>query len=250
MLHFLSYSIRDEELISLCITNHANELVCTTNLNGNPFELRKAYLSRIAQDTKNYYVEGSGCYNPTFLAKYFDIAALINYFVRDFDYYSGKSEFVPSCIYSYKENAILKDLVLSYKLLDLDIKLNISKETLLDAQEMFETEDSYIGYLLGSYSANGKEIMITNIIPSNEAKSLLEIAFLNSNGIIDYIGDFIYSDPESDSYPNDSLETIISKAIDPEININNPVLAIKHKDSSITFMLYINGTLIPFNKES
>lgn len=60
MLHFLSYAVPETDIISLCITNHAKDLLCVSSLNGNPFELRKAYLSRIEQDTKNFYVEGSG----------------------------------------------------------------------------------------------------------------------------------------------------------------------------------------------
>ena len=248
MLHFLSYAITDKEVIGLCITNHANDLICTTNLNGNPFELRKAYLSRIAQDTKNFYVEGSGCYSPTFLAKYFDIASLINYFVRDLDKYTFEARYVPSCIYSYRNNGILKDEIVSYTLDDYDITLNISQETLLDAEDMFDAKDGIIGYILGCYNATGKEIMITQIISNMEAELHLKSAFANSNGIIDYIGDFAYSDSESDKCPQDPYYNLLAKAVDPEINTNNPILALKHQDGTISFMLLINGKLEPFTK--
>lgn len=58
MLHFLSYAASNMEIISMCITNHANDLLCISSKDGNPFEQRKTYLSRIEQDTKNFYVEG------------------------------------------------------------------------------------------------------------------------------------------------------------------------------------------------
>jgi hypothetical protein len=248
LLHFLSYAIPSEKkIISLCITNHANDLVCTTNLYGNPFELRKAYLSRIVQDTKNYYVEGSGCYSPTFLAKHYDIATLVNYFLHDFDLYSAKNCYVPSCIYSYRETGILKDQIRSYKLKDYDINLHVPANVLLDAEELyFETDGLNIGYVLGCYSASGKDIMITHIIPFQNAHSQLEAIFTNSNGIIDYIGDFAYSAAETNSFKKESLESLMSKSYDCDINTNNPLLALKTLDGSITFMLLINSQLVPF----
>lgn len=248
MLHFLSYAITEKEIIALCITNHANDLLCMSNLNGNPFELRKAYLSRIAQDTKNFYVEGSGCYSPTFLAKYFDIASLVNYLIRDLDKCTSDEKYVPSCLYSYRRNGILKDEIATYTLNNYDINLNISRETILDAEEMFDAEDSVIGYILGCYSANGKEIMITQIVPYMGAELYLKSAFANSNGIIDYIGDYVYSDIETDTYHPNLCDNIIAKAEDPEINTNNPLLALKRQDGTIVFMLLINNKLEPFTK--
>ena len=85
MLHFLSYALPNAEILSLCITNHATHLLCLSSRDGNTFELRKAYLSRIEQDTKNFYVEGTGCYSPTFLATYCDIASMLNLAIRELD---------------------------------------------------------------------------------------------------------------------------------------------------------------------
>lgn len=90
--------------------------------------------------------------------------------------------------------------------------------------------------------------MITQIIPNKEAESYLKSAFANSNGIIDYIGDFVYSDSKSDKCPQDSYDNLLAKAADPEINTNNPILALKHQDGTISFMLLINGKLKPFTK--
>ena len=83
ILHFISYALPDTDIISLAITNKAKELLCISNRNGNPFELRKAYLSAIAQNTKDFYIEGKGCYEPTFKATYFDICSLVNLCIKE-----------------------------------------------------------------------------------------------------------------------------------------------------------------------
>lgn len=248
MLHFLSYAVPEKELISLCITNHANELVCTTNADGNAFELRKAYLSRIEQDTKNFYVEGSGCYSPTFLAKYFDIASLVNCCIRRLDSIINDGKIMHSCVLSHCNSGILIDYIHTYKLKDYNIYLNIPEETILDAKEMTMTDGSYLGYVLGCYSADGKQIMITHIVKCLSAKEKLNDAYSTSKGIIDYIGDYAYSDYENDSYSSDLFDSIAAKSADDEINTNNPLLIIKKKDGSLSFLLFINNELVPFEK--
>ncbi|MEJ8763698.1 ThiF family adenylyltransferase [Phocaeicola sp. HCN-40430] len=248
MLHFLSYAVPEKELISLCITNHANELVCTTNADGNAFELRKAYLSRIEQDTKNFYVEGSGCYSPTFLAKYFDIASLVNCCIRRLDSTINDGKIMHSYVLSHCNNGILIDYIHTYKLKDYNIYLNIPEETILDTKEMTKTDGSYLGYVLGCYSADGKQIMITHIVEYSSAKEKLNDAYSTSKGIIDYIGDYAYSDYENDSYSSDLFDSIAAKSADDEINTNNPLLIIKKKDGSLSFLLFINNELVPFEE--
>lgn len=248
MLHFLSYTVPQNKLISLCITNHANELVCTTNADGNAFELRKAYLSRIEQDTKNFYIEGSGCYSPTFLAKYFDIASLVNSCIRELDNTTNEGKVMHSCVLSHCKSGILIDHIHTYKLKDYNIYLNIPEETILDAKEMTMTDGSCLGYILGCYSADGKQIMITNIVEYLSAKEKLNDAYSTSKGIIDYIGDYAYSDYENDSYSSDLFDSIAAKSADDEINTNNPLLIIKKKDGSLSFLLFINNELVPFEE--
>lgn len=236
MLHFLSYAVPKNELVSLCITNHANELVCTTNADGNAIELRKAYLSRIEQDTKNFYVEGSGCYSPTFLAKYFDIASLVNCCIRNLDNTINEGKIMHSCVFSHCKSGILIDYIHTYKLKDYNIYLNIPEETILDAKEMTMTDGNCLGYVLGCYSANGKQIMITHIVEYLSAKEKLYDAYNTSKGIIDYIGDYAYSDYENDSYSPELFDSIAAKSADDEINTNNPLLIIKKKDGSLSFL--------------
>ena len=248
MLHFLSYAVPKKELLSLCITNHSNELVCTTNADGNAFELRKAYLSRIEQDTRNFYVEGSGCYSPTFLAKYFDIAPLVNCCIRELDNTTNKGKVMHSCVLSHCKSGILIDYIHTYKLKDYNIYLNVSEETISDAEEMTMTDGNCLGYILGCYSADGKQIMITHIVEYLYAKEKLNDAYNTSQGIIDYIGDYAYSDYENDSYSSESYDSITSKSADEEINTNNPLLIIKKKDGSLSFLLFINNELVPFDE--
>lgn len=250
MLHFLSYATSNIDIISMCITNHANDLLCITNKDGNPFELRKAYLSRIEQDTKNFYIEGEGCYSPTFLANYCDIASLVNLALRDLNLSMDKGTLMHSTIYSYSERGIIADRISTYKLEGYDITLNVSEETLYDAEEMNDSADGAIGYIFGSYSKDGKQIMITHIVDALNAEGLLSDAFETSKGLIDYIGDYRYSGEKSETYSASSFELIASKAEDCSINTNNPLLAVRNQDGSITFFLYINNELVKFSPMS
>lgn len=250
MLHFLSYAVPDADIISMCITNHANELLCISNKDGNPFEIRKAYLSRIEQDTKNFYIEGDGCYSPTFLATNCDIASLVNLALRDLDISMKNGQLMHSSIYSYTDRGIVSDKLFTYRLEGYDIVLNVSSETLYDAEEMDESPEGDIGYILGSYSRDGKQIMITHIIDSLNAKDVLSDAFKTSKGLIDYIGDYRYSGEKPNTFDTASFEIIASKAEDNNINTNNPLLAVRNPDGSITFFLYINNELVKFIKVS
>lgn len=229
MLHFLSYAASNIDIISMCITNHANDLLCITNKDGNPFEQRKAYLSRIEQDTKNFYIEGEGCYSPTFLANNCDIASLVNLALRDLNLSMDKGTLMHSTIYSYSERGIIADRISTYKLEGYDITLNVSKETLYDAEEMNDSADGAIGYIFGSYSKDGKLVMITHIVDALNAEGLLSDAFETSKGLIDYIGDYRYSGEKSETYSASSFELIASKAEDCSINTNNPLLAVRNR---------------------
>ena len=250
MLHFLSYAASNIDIISMCITNHANDLLCITNKDGNPFELRKAYLSRIEQDTKNFYIEGEGCYSPTFLANNCDIASLVNLALRDLNLNMEKGNLMHSTIYSYSERGIIADRISTYKLEGYDITLNVSKETLYDAEEMNDSPDGAIGYIFGSYSKDGKQIMITHIVDALNAEELLSDAFETSKGLIDYIGDYRYSGEQPETYSASSVELIASKAEDCSINTKNPLLAVRNPDGSNTFFLYINNELVKFSPMS
>lgn len=246
MLHFLSYALKDKEIISLCITNHSNELVCVSNVDGNPFELRKAYLSRIEQDTKNFYAEGEGCYSPTFFAKYADISALVNLSMRELDSAFREDRPFHSAVYEYCKSGILIDNINTLRLEGYDIILNIPEEVILDAKELEYPIDGNLGYIFGCYSADRKQILVTHIVSAETALEDLKDAYNTSKGIIDYIGDYTYSNFDSDSFSDEILDILAAKASDPEVNTNNPLLALRAKNGEIDFYLYINNKLIPF----
>lgn len=249
MLHFLSYAASNREIISMCITNHANNLLCISNKDGNPFEQRKTYLSRMEQDTKNFYIEGEGCYSPTFLANNCDIASLVNLALRDLNLNMDKGTLMHSTIYSYSDRGIVADRISTYQLDGYDILLNVSTETLYDAEEMNDSPDGAIGYIFGSYSKDGKQVMITHIVDAWNAKELLTDAFKTSKGIIDYIGDYRYSGEEPETYSASSFDLMASKAGDDSINTNNPLLAVRNPDGSLSFFLYINNELVKFSQK-
>lgn len=249
MLHFLSYAVPNVDLISMCITNHSSELLCITNRDGNVFELRKSYLSRIEQDTKNFYVEGSGCYSPTFLANKSDICTLVNMALRQINVEYNDGKLTHSTIFSYTDRGILADRIETYKLVGYDIILNIPKEVRLDAEEMDDTNNLCIGHVLGAYSADGKQVMITHVVDKENAHDLLTDAFNTSNGIIDYIGDYCYSAEKAGIYKEESLIELSWKASDKSINANNPLLITRNPDGTVSFFLYINNGLVPFVKK-
>lgn len=245
LLHFLSYAVPDKDIVSLCITNHAKNLLMFSNRDGNTFELRKAYLSKIEQDTKNFYLEGTGCYSPTFLATNSSIATLVYMAVSRLN--DGiKANNLHSVILSYNKRGIVADQLDHYKLKGKDISMTISSETMMDGEDVSEAENGILGFVFGSYSADGKQIMITHIVPAASAKERLEDAFQTSKGIIDYIGDFVYSGAKAGTFSEDALTTIESKAFNPNINTNNPLLAVRNPEGTLSFFLYINGELISF----
>ena len=232
------------------ITNHASNLICVSSKDGNPFELRKAYLSRIEQDTKNYYIEGSGCYSPTFLATNSDINSLVNLFVHELNLRYEHGENLHSTIWSHDKRGVLADRLETFRLDGYNIRMTISSETIFDGEDMADNTNGPIGYLLGSYSRDGQLIMVTHMIDAYNAKALLEDAFRTSRGIIDYIGDYTYSTEISGTYSQSSLDLVAQKAADEFINTNNPMLAVRNPDRSISFFLYINDSLVPFVKEN
>lgn len=250
MLHFLSYAVPEKQIISLCITNHASNLLCITNRDGNPFELRKAYLSRIEQDTKNFYLEGSGCYSPTFLATHSDISALVCMTLKELNLSMMEGSLMHSCILSYDRRGILKDTIQSYHLQGYDITMSICSESILDAEDIAEEATKHtIGHVLGAYSADRKSIMITHVVDPASAESRLLDVFETSHGIIDYIGDYAFSEADSNIYSEESFLQIESKAADNSINTCNPILAVYNTGKTIDFYLFINGEMVPFIKD-
>ena len=245
LLHFLSYAIPEKETISLCITNRSRNLLLLSSNDGNPFELRKLYLSKIEQDTKNFYVEGSGCYSPTFIATYSDIATLVNLAVKELNTRVSNNQQFHSVIWSYDNRGIVADHLKTYRMPNSKIRMTIPSEVLMDGEDLLSTNE-VIGFLLGGYSTDGTMVMISHIIGTENAKEHLDYVFKLSGGIIDYLGDYVYSDGDTYSYKPEYRDIIAAKAADEDININNPILATRNPDDTLSFYLYLAGNLEEF----
>ncbi len=249
LLHFLSYAIQDKVLISLCITNKAKNLLCMTNSDGNPFEFRKMYLSKIEQDTKNYYHEGSGCYSPTFFASYSDISSLVSLAVRKIISEITERDSVSSTIWSYDDRGVIADNLLVYTC-NIDknnsIELIISSETLADAEDMEYSSQGPIGFLFGGFTADRKQILVSHCVCAIDAEQKLDRVFHMSGGIIDYLGDYEYSCEDGFERYNAIIELLSCKSSDESINTNNPILAMRDTEGAISFYLYCDGCLYPF----
>ena len=212
---------------------------------GNPFELRKLYLSKIEQDTKNFYVEGSGCYSPTFIATYSDIATLVNLAVKELNTRVSNNQQFHSVIWSYDNRGIVADHLKTYRIPNSKIRMTIPSEVLMDGEDLLSTNE-VIGFLLGGYSTDGTMVMISHIIGTENAKEHLDYVFKLSGGIIDYLGDYVYSDGDTYSYKPEYRDIIAAKAADEDININNPILAIRNPNGTLSFYLYLAGNLEKF----
>ncbi len=249
LLHFLSYAIKDKLLLSLCITNRSKDLLCFSNADGNCFELRKIYLSKIEQDTKNYYHEGSGCYSPTFLASYSDIATLVNLAIRDINTALESGESPSSVVWSYDKRGVVADRLKRYSC-DLQngnmVSLIVPTEAIYDAEDMEYTACGPIGYIFGAYSRDCTSIMITHFVPACEAENKLNEVFYHSHGLIDYLGDFEFSCDEGGEKYKQVFSSLEAKALAENVNVNNPILAMKNIDGTVEFYLYFNGKLLPF----
>ena len=128
--------------------------------------------------------------------------------------------------------------------------MTIPTETLLDAEEMDDAANGEIGYILGAYSRDGKLIMVTHIVDAQNARVFLEDAFKTSKGIIDYIGDYRYSGERPNTHTDNAIETLAAKAEDESINTDNPLLAVRNPDGSVSFFLYINHGLVSLVKQT
>ncbi len=245
LLHFLSYSYKDMPLISLCITNKARELMLISNHDGNPYELRKVYLSKIEQDTENFYVENTGCYSPTFLASNCDVQSLTMLALRYINRQMQQNNCVASCFWTYREDSIIADPLIRYRVHGTDIQLYITKQTLEQASCLPICDDGSIGFLLGGVSTDGHQVMITHIIGKEDAENQLSQIFVKSDKVIDYLGDFNISSIEPGKCREEFQNQVISKAQNPHININNPILALLNPESTLSFYLYIDGKFLP-----
>jgi hypothetical protein len=124
--------------------------------------------------------------------------------------------------------------------------LSILDETFKAIEALPESYDYAIGYLLGMYSEDRKQIFVCFAIQNDGASDALEEIFDFSEGVIDYIGEVHYSTIYGDGFPKDIEQSIRAKALSESVNTNNPLLALRNPDGSISFYLYINDEFVKF----
>jgi hypothetical protein len=244
LLHFLSYSLKDKLLLSLCITNLAHDIIVTSNTCGNAYEQRKAFLSAIEQDTQNFYMEGSGCYEPTFKANHSELSSLVTYAIKKISDQFEATDTCSSFIMSYGEYGIIYNPIQTYHLANSAIKLHCSREILLDIKDLESGTGDVIGFGLGSYSKDLKEIYLLSVYDTDNALEGLKEKFELSSGSIDYIGDIVKMS-DTAKY----AEIIQIKAENPEVNTNNPILIVASGDD-LTFQIYLNNRMETFLPDS
>ena len=228
-------------LLSMCITNRSQNLLCISNADGNPFEIRKAYLAKIVQDTRNYYIEGTGCYSPTFLATNSDIATLVNMAMRGINKDFENNKVPHTYIYSYDDRGVVADYLHKYQLND-GLSLIVSKETLLDIEEMQDSASGIIGKLYGCYGQDGRTIFITHGVSEDDTNAVHDILEV-SQGVIDFIGEYRYSAENYGEYSAELVDYMKELSSKEDVNTNNPLLALRNTDRTTTFYLYIDEKL-------
>lgn len=247
LLHFLSYAANDVSLMSLCITNRATHLLCFSNHDGNPFELRKHFLASIEQDTENFYMEGTGCYSPTFLATSCDVQSLVNLCTRSIHRQMREQGYVPSTIWHYNGDNIIADSLHCYQLEESPITMVVSKSTLNQMRQLPMAHNGNMGYLLGGYNTDRNAIFITSVISQDSSNEVMEKMRQLSNGIIDYVGNVCVASYHDNQPLESSKKQIVEIANNTDVDTNNPIVVTVRSDGQIEFRLYINGKFLLFN---
>lgn len=247
LLHFLSFAAVDVELLSLCITNRATHLLCLSNQDGSPFEMRKHILASIEQDTENFYVEGTGCYSPTFLATSCDIQSLVNLCVRSIQQQVQSQGFVSSTVWHYDGDNILADRFRSYQLDKSPIKMLVSESSICKMKHLPMSRNGEMGYILGGYNTNRNVIYITTLVDQTAVNETLGKIRKLSEGIIDYIGNVCVASHFDELPLPFSQQHIAEMARSRDIDTNNPIVATVKEDGNIKFQLYIGGEFVSFH---
>lgn len=242
LLHFLSYAVKlPTQLISVCITNHAKDCLFLSNTNGNVFEQRKHVLAKIEQDTDNFYVAGTGCYSPTFLASASDILPFTNLVVRKINKSLASTMPIISTVWHYQEDSILAESVYTYMIENGAIRLVVLQSVIDSIRQSVIFEDGQIGVLMGGYSSDGTHIFVTHAVSMHDIeKDMGKIKNVSQN-VLDYIGNVCVSKDIGKHLP------LLSQiATDNQVNTNNPLLAQLNEDGSVAFYLLIEKELVPF----
>lgn len=268
VLYFLSHLDTKSRIITLGITNKANQLLCLSREEGDSlFDKRRVVLYSFGEIVPPSFFEGTGCFYPTFEASFFDINSLLNMTLRHINHQLLNKTKITSFHVAYEKDRIE---ICDYKLLhqkDLNFTLTIY-QSCIDIIYSFSRMNfpyEFGGVLVGGYSDNGKHIYITDVLlPDSFTNSYISFKgdmkrinkqLLNlhdeTDGNIIYLGDWHSHPNMSNHYSSVDFNSIEQQARSTSVAINNPILAINSigkKDYEIGYYIYYKKKLYKFTE--
>lgn len=245
VLHTLnSFQFGEPEIIYLSITNKAEELLFLFSHDSpDLMDRRNQWLTLMEKEYEvPEFWEGTGCWHPTFEAAAFDIQPLLFSALRHWNGMVKKQIPWSSFVAAYEGSEIVLNTLHHYYQPDLEISLVITSDCLEKIRQYswhhFPYE--YGGLLMGSYSANGKEVFINDIIvPENYYNSsisftadtyelnirLLKHALLEKRPG-EYIGDWHTHPNSSNRYSSVDFKAMATIASADTVVIENPILMV------------------------
>jgi integrative and conjugative element protein (TIGR02256 family) len=268
VLYFLSNLETNAQIITLGITDKANQLLCLSKEGGDSlFDKRRVALYSFGEVVPPSFYEGTGCFYPTFEASFFDINALVNMALRHINKQFLQTQKIKSFHVSYNENKIeICDYQILYqKELNFTLTIFQSCVDIIHSLSLMNFPYEFGGVLVGGYSDNGKHIYITDVLlPDSFTNSSVsfkgdtkrinkELLKLHekTNGNIVYLGDWHSHPNMSNHYSSVDFRSIEQQAQSTTVSINNPVLAInsiRKNGSEIGYYIYFEGNLYKFSE--
>ena len=267
-MYYLSHLETKASIITLGITNKANQLLCLSSEERDSlYDKRRVALYSFGEIVPPSFFEGTGCFYPTFEASFFDINALLNLTLRHINQQFLDKQKINSFHVAYEKDRIE---VCDYKVLhqkDLNFTLTIY-QSCIDIIYSFSRMNfpyEFGGVLVGGYSNNGKHIYITDVLlPDSFTNSSIsfkgdmkrinkELLKLHeeTNGNIIYLGDWHSHPNMSNHYSSVDFNSIEQQARSTSVAINNPILAINsigRKDYQIGYYIYYDKKLYKFSE--
>lgn len=255
----------------LSITNEAQKLLCVSNQSH--FLLSEYRILLLSQEIQNdedqLFWEGTGCWNPTFRASFFDINGLLNCAIREINNMFWQKKKFETFLAYYDANNIGISKDTTYYQPELDLHLSISGHCMQKiknyAVKHFPKE--FGGLLLGNYTSNNKGAMVVDIVvpPKNRFRNT-KISFsadyyalnaelwkieLNPNKNIKYIGEWHTHPNGGKQYSNIDYRSIKDVAKAETVPITNPLLLIASLGEEyfdLNFYVYKDDVLFEFDR--
>lgn len=267
VLYFLSNLETKTQIISLGITDKANQLLCLAKEVDSLYDKRRVALYSFGEVVSPSFYEGAGCFYPTFEASFFDINALVNMTLRHINKQFINKQKINSFHVEYTKNKIevCDYCVFHQKELNLTLTIFQSCIDTIYSFSLMNFPNEFGGVLVGGFSDNGKHIYITDVLLPDSFnnsyfsfigdtkrinKELLKL-HEKTNGNIVYLGDWHSHPNMSNQYSSVDFKSIEQQAQSTTVSINNPILAInsiRRNDYEIGYYIYFEGKLYKFSE--